>query len=34
MEEADNDYPVQAESEGIKIKTGKMVIDKLSLYLR
>ena len=29
MEEADNDYPVQAESEGIKIKTEKMVIDKL-----
>jgi hypothetical protein len=29
MEEADNDYPVLAESEGIKIKTEKMVIDKL-----
>jgi len=29
MEEADNDYPVQVESEGIKIKTEKMVIDKL-----
>jgi hypothetical protein len=29
MEESDNDYPVLAESEGIKIKTEKMVIDKL-----
>jgi hypothetical protein len=29
MEKADNDYPVLAESEGIKIKTEKMVIDKL-----
>ena len=29
MEEADKDYPVLAESEGIKIKTEKMVIDKL-----
>jgi hypothetical protein len=29
MEEAQNDYPVLAESEGIKIKTEKMVIDKL-----
>jgi hypothetical protein len=29
MEEAENDYPVLAESEGIKIKTEKMVIDKL-----
>jgi hypothetical protein len=29
MEEAHNDYPVLAESEGIKIKIEKMVIDKL-----
>jgi hypothetical protein len=29
MDEAENDYPVLAESEGIKIKTEKMVIDKL-----
>ena len=29
MREEDNDYPVLAESEGIKIKTEKMVIDKL-----
>jgi len=29
MEKAHNDYPVLAESEGIKIKTEKMVIDKL-----
>jgi hypothetical protein len=29
MEEADIDYPVLAESEGIKIKTEKMAIDKL-----
>jgi hypothetical protein len=29
MEESDNDYPVLAEGEGIKIKTEKMVIDKL-----
>ena len=29
MEEADKDYPVLAESEGIKIKTEKMVIDRL-----
>jgi hypothetical protein len=29
MAAVDNDYPVLAESEGIKIKTEKMVIDKL-----
>ncbi|HZB80456.1 MAG TPA: hypothetical protein VE264_04185 [Nitrososphaera sp.] len=29
MAAADNDYPVRAESEGIKIKTEKMVTDKL-----
>jgi hypothetical protein len=29
MAAADNDYPVLAESEGIKIKTEKMVTDKL-----
>jgi hypothetical protein len=29
MAGADNDYPVLAESEGIKIKTEKMVVDKL-----
>ena len=29
MSTADNDYPVLAESEGIKIKTEKMVTDKL-----
>ena len=29
MATADNDYPVLAESEGIKIKTEKMVTDKL-----
>ena len=29
MAGADNDYPVLAESEGIKIKTEKIVIDKL-----
>ncbi len=29
MAGAENDYPVLAESEGIKIKTEKMVVDKL-----
>jgi hypothetical protein len=29
MASANNDYPVLAESEGIKIKTEKMVTDKL-----
>ncbi|MDQ5863405.1 MAG: hypothetical protein M3263_00840 [Thermoproteota archaeon] len=29
MAAANNDYPVLAESEGIKIKTEKMVTDKL-----
>ncbi len=29
MAAVDDDYPVLAESEGIKIKTEKMVIDKL-----
>ena len=29
MAGADDDYPVLAESEGIKIKTEKMVVDKL-----
>jgi len=29
MAAADSDYPVLAENEGIKIKTEKMVIDKL-----
>jgi hypothetical protein len=29
MAATDNDYPVLAESEGIKIKTEKMVTDKL-----
>jgi hypothetical protein len=29
MASADNDYPILAESEGIKIKTEKMVVDRL-----
>jgi len=29
MAAADNDYPVLAEAEGIKIKTEKMVVDRL-----
>jgi hypothetical protein len=29
MAGTDNDYPVLAENEGIKIKTEKMVVDKL-----
>jgi hypothetical protein len=29
MVAADNDYPILAESEGIKIKTEKMVVDRL-----
>ena len=31
MAGADNDYPVLAESEGIKIKTEKMVISSITV---